>query len=370
MKITRLISRHIHRTSVFILALDVAIFAMPGLHGASHSGDFTQSQVDPPVAQGSHDDQASILEIQMFPGLRLQGEVDYQYEIQATINPESGPWEELGKLWLDQQNQVWVDSDPDPNHKFYRAVRLEEFVVPGIELAMVRIPAGSFIMGSPDDEVDRGRDEGPLTEVTISRPFWIGKYEVTQGEWDEVMDSNPSQWKDNPELPVERVTWSEAMEFCEKLTQREKSAGRLPEGYEFNLPTEAQWEYACRAGTATRFYFGDDDSLSLLGDYAWYSINSGNRSHAVGMKLPNEWGLHDMHGNMFEWCRDWITNTYPGVSVTDPSGEISGVFRAIRGGSWNFDATFSRSANRGRNDPQSRRNFIGFRMALVPVPNS
>jgi hypothetical protein len=157
------------------------------------------------------------------------------------------------------------------------------------------------------------------------------------------------------------------MAFCEVLTQRERDAGRLPEGYVYTLPTEAQWEYACRAGTTTRFSFGDSDSD--LGDYGWYGGNSGNQTHPVGEKLANPWGLYDMHGNVNEWCRDWSGN-YSGGTITDPAGADSGSLRILRGGFFNDVAGLCRSASRSRSWPLLTLTYVGFRVALVPVSST
>jgi formylglycine-generating enzyme required for sulfatase activity len=152
-------------------------------------------------------------------------------------------------------------------------------------------------MGSPDSEQDRERDEGPQTLVTLTRGFWMGRYEVTQGEYLAVMESNPSYFTGDTNRPVENVSWNDATNYCAKLTVRERAAGRLPAGWEYRLPTEAQWEYACRAGSTNRFHYGDDPGYTELANYAWYTINTGS-TQAVGGKLPNQWGLYDMHGNV------------------------------------------------------------------------
>jgi formylglycine-generating enzyme required for sulfatase activity len=157
---------------------------------------------------------------------------------------------------------------------------------------------------------------------------------------------------------VEQVSWNDAVEFCRKLTDRERAAGRLPEGYVYTLPTEAQWEYACRAGT-TGAYAGD------LGAMGWYKDNSGSTTHPVGQKRANAWGLYDMHGNVWEWCLDW-KGDYPSGNVTDPTGPSSGSHRIVRGGSWINAALYARSANRLWFSPGFRRNFLGFRVALAP----
>jgi len=246
----------------------------------------------------------------------------------------------------------------------------------GMEL--VWIAPGRFTMGSPASEKDRDTDEGPQTRVTLTEGYWLGKYEVTQGEYEAVMGSNPS-WYKGARLPVEAVSWTEAVEFCRKLTERERNSGKLPAGYEYRLPTEAQWEYACRAGTTTRFSGGDADSR--LWDLGWYIDNSGNQArqrpdtwkvnndsqtHPVGQKRPNVWGLYDMHGNVLEWCSDWAGD-YPGGSVTDPTGASSGSDRVRRGGSWLDAAGSCRSARRDWGSPQSSNNDMGFRAALAPL---
>jgi len=211
---------------------------------------------------------------------------------------------------------------------------------------MVSIPAGTFVMGSPDDEQDRESVEGPQTTVTISKTYWMSKYEVTQRQYEELMGNNPSKFK-NAEInwPVENVNWNDAVEFCRLLTEQEKSAGRLKDGYEYRLPTEAQWEYACRAGTTTRFSYGDDNSE--LGKYAWYGDNSEGITHPVGEKLVNPMGLYDMHGNVWEWCSDWFGN-YSGGEQVDPVGSNSGSVRGVRGGSWFNVGGLCRSAFRRR----------------------
>jgi formylglycine-generating enzyme required for sulfatase activity len=180
------------------------------------------------------------------------------------------------------------------------------------------------------------------------------------------MGNNPSSQK-GENLPVETVSWNDVMAFCRKLTERERAAGRLDEGHEYTLPTEAQWEYACRAGTTTRFSFGDDPEYSQLGDYGWYGGNSSNRTHDVGGKLANPWGLYDMHGNVWEWCQDWYGN-YSGGSEVDPVGPLQGSRRVARGGGWISPPRNCRSADRSRNSVGFTNGFSGFRVALVAVP--
>ena len=231
---------------------------------------------------------------------------------------------------------------------------------------MVRIPPGTFLMGSPVTEKDRDLDEDPLTNVTLNYGFWIGKYEVTQKEYEAVTGTNPSWFKGDPTRPVEQVTWKDATAYCARLTEAEQAAGRLPAGYAYRLPTEAEFEYACRAGTATRFSFGDDPDYSQLGQFAWYGDNSANATHPVGQKKPNPFGLHDMHGNVWEWCLDWYQDPYPGGSVTNPSGPSLAVSRVFRGGGWDYIAASCRSAFRNNVSPTRRTNYVGFRVVLSP----
>ncbi len=245
----------------------------------------------------------------------------------------------------------------------------------GVEFEMVWIEPGEFVMGSPNNEIGRIEDrEGPQTRVRLNRGYWLGKTPVTQVQWQALMGNNPSYfWEGGLNAPVERVSWTEAMEFCRKLTERERAAGRLPEGYEYNLPSEAQWEYAARAtsanpgqsGTTTRWSFGDNEAS--LGNYAWYKENSDSRTHPVASKRANPWGLYDVHGNVWEWTRSWFDD-YPGGSVVDYEGPNSGSRRVARGGSWGDTAAGARSAYRVRLTPGYRNNFLGFRLALAPSP--
>jgi formylglycine-generating enzyme required for sulfatase activity len=261
----------------------------------------------------------------------------------------------LGHRWTNVQFRV-------------RAVRF----VPVIP--MVWVAPGTFRMGSPAGEVDRRKDEGPATDVTLSQGFWLGKYEVRQREWVEVMGSNPSQFKGDPDLPVETVSWGEATEYCRKLTVRERAARKLSQRYEYGLPTEAQWEYACRAGTKSATAHGERLSSSQGNFNGEYPYNGGakgpylNKTAKVGSYAPNGWGLHDMHGNVWEWCLDWYEDELPGGNVTDPRGADSGSDRVNRGGSWDYVGRDCRSASRSGRAPGYRNAILGFRLALVAVP--
>ena len=221
--------------------------------------------------------------------------------------------------------------------------------VSSLGMEFVWVPAGSFVMGSPIGEEGRFRRERQH-EVRISQGFWIGKHEVTQGEWEAVMGAHPSRFSDcDPRCPVENVSWNDTQEFVRRLNTME--CGR---GYAYRLPTEAEWEYAARAGT-TGARYGDLDEI------AWYRDNSGGRTHPVGLKRANAWGLHDILGNMWEWTGDW-NGEYPSGAVTDPKGPESGSHRVFRGGSWLNHARDVRSAHRLYHDPGVRPYNIGFRL--------
>jgi len=231
-------------------------------------------------------------------------------------------------------------------------------------MKFVLVPAGSFMMGSPEGQ--GASDEHPRHQVEISRPYYLGVTEVTQAQWKAVMGSNPSGFKgDN--RPVENVSWIDAQEFIRRLNQKEGTN-------KYRLPTEAEWEYACRAGSETAYCFGDDESR--LGDYAWYwhGVNSSERIQPVGQRKPNAWGLYDMHGNVFEWCADWYGWDYYAASPSrDPRGpgspvyddSLGGEFRVVRGGGvgWGGDAGTCRSACRGWGLPGWRMTDCGFRLA-------
>ena len=230
----------------------------------------------------------------------------------------------------------------------------------GVQLDMVLIPAGTFAMGSPESKQGRRDDETPRHQVVISYPFYMGKYEVTQAQWVRIMGSNPSHFK-GEDLPVENVSWNDCVAFCKKLTDREQAAGRLKPGHQYRLPTEAEWEYACRAGATTRFYTGD--CYSDLARAGWYAGNSSSKTHPVGQKQQNAYGLYDMHGNVWEWCGD-LYGSYSSESVIDPVGQTSGSNRVVRGGCWGTNEDYCHSANRGYGHLGSAYSYYGFRLVL------
>jgi formylglycine-generating enzyme required for sulfatase activity len=237
------------------------------------------------------------------------------------------------------------------------------WTVPDPVIEMAWIAPGIFTMGSPEGEADLWRHDFPQTLVGLSQGFWIGKHEVTWGQWQALMGGSPHQFQNlDADAPVEGVSWDDATDFCRKLTERERAAGRLPDRYEYALPTEAQWEYACRAGT-TGSYAGSGN----VGEMAWYGANSGRKSHVVGQKQSNAWGLYDMHGNVAEWCADWFSKGLPGGRVRDPTGPSSGTTRVTRGGSYTSMDVECRSARRSSLDPGDRESRVGFRLALRTV---
>ena len=238
-------------------------------------------------------------------------------------------------------------------------------------------PPGRFLMGSPPDEPGRRADEAQV-EVTLSKGFWAGKYEVTQGEWKRVMGAIPGKLiaGEGDDFPVYWINYAEAEEFCRRMTERARAAGELPAGWEFRLPTEAQWEYACRAGTTTAFSFGGtltSREANIGNPYDGTPDGTpGTAASKVGSYPANAWGLHDMHGNEFEWCRDWYHATLPGG--VDPDVQIQGLpnrdgtySRVRRGGAWTDSAGFCRSALRLRYEPPRRADHIGFRVVVVEL---
>lgn len=224
-----------------------------------------------------------------------------------------------------------------------------------VRLEAIEIPAGTFRMGSP---AGRGeKDERPQREVTISAPFWLGVTPVTWDQWSALMDEAAVDGGNPDTRPFNswRHPWHDAMHYCARLANVARMKCRLP--------TEAEWEYACRAGTTTTWPFGDE--AQRMSEHAWFKTNSKKRAQAVGGKSPNPWGLHDMLGNVAEWCLDWYA-PYPKGPVTDPQGPPSGSYRVLRGGDWSSTADECRSSSRGYESPDYGNLTTGFRVVLVP----
>jgi formylglycine-generating enzyme required for sulfatase activity len=234
------------------------------------------------------------------------------------------------------------------------------FTITDLSMEMLGVKPGTFEMGSPSPEKDRRDDETPHA-VTLTQGFYLGKHEVTQAQWEKVMGSNPSGFKGG-DRPVETVSWTDVTSFCDKLTASERAAGRLPAGMTYQLPTEAQWEYACRAGTRSVYSFGEN-----LTSRQANIIGGPRETTSVGKYPANPWGFHDMHGNVWEWCADWYGDFPSGGAVRDPVGPADGSYRVERGGSWIALAHGARCANRRRHGPTFSFGNLGFRLSLRPA---
>ncbi len=227
----------------------------------------------------------------------------------------------------------------------------------GVSMKLVLIPAGRFTMGSPKNEAGRQDHEGPQRQVTISQPYYMGVHEVTYRQYEAVMGKLPRK-VDDLDLPINGVSWNSAKEFCDRLSKSSKQT--------VSLPTEAQWEYACRAGSRTRYSFGNDDRL--LPQYARFAQRGNAGPLRAGSLKPNAWGLYDMHGNLGEFCADFYEKAFPAKAETDPTGPKDGAERVYRGGAWAMGAPHVRSASRGGTNPQGMGPDIGFRVVMrVPV---
>jgi eukaryotic-like serine/threonine-protein kinase len=252
------------------------------------------------------------------------------------------------------------------------------WIEPATQMVLAPVVAGSFLMGSPETEPERLGHEGPQHQVTLSHDFWMGIYPVTQEQYQIVMGENPSEFR-GQNRPVENVSWEDAVAFCERLTEHASVSGLVPEGYVFRLPTEAEWEYCCRAGTDTATAFGDrlsSQQANFDGNYPYGDAEKGpylEQTSDVGSYPANPWGLFDMHGNVWEWCldaADWDdrvkTDTYVD-GVIDPLCQV-GRYRVLRGGSWLVNGRDCRSACRTANDPGARYGNLGFRVCLARSP--
>jgi formylglycine-generating enzyme required for sulfatase activity len=276
-----------------------------------------------------------------------------QLEVADTI---LGPWRAWTNGLAKPDGAMKADLTPGATNRFYR---LGGDQIPKGLVGFVWIAPGTFTMGSPENELGRSQTKELQHPVILSQGFWLSEHEVTQAEYEAVIGFNPSQFKGDMNRPVEAVSWDDAVLYCQKLTNRERAAGRITSQQAYRLPTEAEWEYAARAGT-TGVRYGDLDAT------LWWSGNSGNQTHAVKQKAANAWGLYDIMGNVWEWCGDWCGD-YPTGSVTDPVGPSSGSDRVVRGGGANNDAVIVRSASRYGVGPGNRSSMIGFRSVLSSV---
>ena len=291
----------------------------------------------------------------------------YRQPVPPGTQPQSQAWKwVVGVLvavigiWVVSSRQPTpVPVTPQPLSSVAPSPNQKNQVEPLTGMELVWIEGGCFQMGTTDGNVA----EKPMHRVCVDE-FWMGKYEVTQAQWQKVMGNNPSNFK-GANNPVEKVSWDDAQEFLRQVNQQAGQNPPLPlPGGEFRMPTEAEWEYACRAGTQTAYSFGDD--AARLGDYAWYSDNSGVQTHPVGQKKPNGWGLYDMHGNVWEWASDWYAeNYYANSPEKNPQGPDSGKYRLLRGGSWYNQPSYVRCADRSYNSPANRYFNIGLRLVVV-----
>jgi len=298
----------------------------------------------------------------------------------ATASLASGcaTWIDLG--WDKSKDAVRPGAAAEPQRNVAPApLRPEDRTVQlpgGATLALIHIPGGRFAMGSPEDEPGRVADERQHV-VALTQPYWLGRTEVTQAQWTAVMQrtiedqrrlatqeragtANAEQalWGVGPAHPMYYVSWDEAVDFCRRVNALESERGRIPAGYGFWLPTEAQWEFACRAGST-----GPHAAGGTLDEQAWYEPNAGGTTHPVGTKVSNAWGLHDMQGNVSEWCADHYGD-YPSGTVIDPLGPESGANRVERGGHWANPESLCRAARRNGVPGNRRYSSLGFRLAL------
>jgi formylglycine-generating enzyme required for sulfatase activity len=286
-------------------------------------------------------------------------------------------WQVLTNVTLTSSPYAVMDpSGPLTTARFYRAVWVQT-LTNAVTTNLVWVPPGTFVMGSPAGEVGRNADETQHT-VTLTRGIYMAKHLVTQAEYLAVASNNPSYFNGMRGInnygtdlsrPVEQVRWFAATNYCWMLTEQQQMTAQIPTNWAYRLPTESEWEYACRAGTTTEFSYGADPGYTNLANYAWYSANSTNEVHEVATLLPNSWGLYDTEGNVFEWCLDWY-GAYPGGPVTDPQGPPgpgSETIKVFRGGSWAYGPVDCRCAGRYSADWTTDYDYLGFRVVLAPA---
>ena len=338
-------------------------------------------EIDPPAS----------LDIDLVARLTVRGALGSEHEIQwAGSLSIQAVWTSLTNITLlTAQAQVVDLATPEHGYRYYR--RVEPGTPPGNLPGLVWIPPGTFVMGSPTSEKERISHETQHT-VTLTKGFWMGQREVTQGEYLSVMGSNLSYFTNGVNAfspgtrgrvtndlrhPVEQVSWMDATNYCATLTQRERAAGFIPESLAYRLPRESEWEYGCRGGTTNAFSFGTAirQGMANFDAHEEYAAAVGSqikrnnihlgRTTETGTYSANAFGLYDMHGNVFEWCSDWY-GSYPIGVVTDPVGPTSGGNRVFRGGSWEGNGVICRAAHRVFDNPDLRHNSVGFRVVLAP----
>lgn len=310
----------------------------------------------PPLVEIEPPPTRTRLGFELVNALKITGAPWCKLRIESSTR-ENGPWTTFTNLDLLSSGVSVVKLMQGLENRFYR---ISEIVPPGTA-GFVWINPGSFMMGSPDSEVGRNslsRWEEVQHRVTITRGFWISDHEVTQGEYRAVMGNNPNTIRDD-NFPVTNVKWSDAVRYCEILTNRERLASRITDRQAYRLPTEAEWEYACRAETTNSRY-------GNLNEIAWINTGSELSLRSVRLKKPNSFGLYDMLGNAWEWCSDWWWD-YSQFDLIDPNGPTAGGLKIIRGGSWNFDPQNLRSAGRFKSPPETVMRHVGFRAVLADV---
>jgi len=312
----------------------------------------------------------------------LLGEERVTLNSEATGKYLTYQWKKNGTLLPGETNSTLVIADANATHDgnysvvvsnafgsvespSYQLASSIHTVPSAANLEMLWVQPGTFTMGSPTGEAGRSSNETEHN-VTLTKGFYLGKYEVTQAQYEAVMTGNtnslsatPSQYSGNPNRPVEKVSWDDVQIFLTRLNAAEQTAGRLPAGWSYVLPTESQWEYACRAGTTTAYSWG----ATIASSNANYSSSGISQTADVGQYAANPWGFFDMNGNVWEWCADRY-GTYPAGPVTDPPGAASGSYRVERGGSWYHGGTSLRSALRSLNTPSTRSHYLGFRVGF------
>jgi hypothetical protein len=295
------------------------------------------------------------IEIKIAPRLELAGQPWSRARVEQSLS-KNGPWVFSTNSAIPPSGVVSLDLKPGIDNLFFK---VSEVVPPGIT-GFVWINPGSFLMGSPETEVGRNnlsKWEEIQHQVTVSRGFWISDHEVTQSEYGAVTGDYTRQT--DFDSPVVGVSWYDAVNYCSKLTDRERGAGRISYQQIYRLPTEAEWEYVCRAGTSGARY-------GVLNDIAWSRVSASMPPYKVRLKLPNSWGVYDTLGNVWEWCSDWSSD-YPSYAVNDPVGPSAGNLKIVRGGVWNFDLGNLRAAGRFRMTPDTKMPYLGFRPVLSSI---